>query len=78
MPALSQMGLVESLKQIQELSGWFFRNLSAGVRDVLVKDLLGFKLYPFFVLQVLLLSQDSKLVENGLEILVNLSALRPD
>ena len=43
------------------------------MKKSLVKEIAKLKLYPYFILQVLLLSDDLKLVNYGLEIMCNLT-----
>ena len=61
LPALSQMGLQQSTNNLKELTGWFLQNLSIGMRSTIVKEVCNLKLYPFYILQVLLLSPELKL-----------------
>ena len=60
------MQFANSQSNLIELTGWFLKNSTVNMKISLVKEIAKLKIYPYFILQVLLLSDDLKLVNYGL------------
>jgi hypothetical protein len=76
-PLLGYMDMRKEQDSLTEQTAWFFMSASAGISKLLVDQVGALKIYPGFILQQLLLSDDCRYFRTGMQILSNLARVNP-